>query len=53
VKLLPERRSGCETFTGTAFRPVPALLHPWLNCCVSRTKILRIFIFHMLLWVNK
>jgi hypothetical protein len=28
VKLLPERRSGCETFTGTAFRPVPAPLHP-------------------------
>jgi len=28
VKLLPERRSGYKTFTGTAFRPVPVPLHP-------------------------
>jgi hypothetical protein len=27
VKILPERRSGSKTFTGTAFRAVPAPLH--------------------------
>lgn len=39
VKLLPERRSGCKTFTGTAFRPVPAPLHPWSPHIISSVYI--------------